>query len=127
MLGDFIMHIIKKEEIDRMNETLRPKLDESNLILIDDEDLSKLLKPFWFLQQCAQDIMANFPYSNEVILYSQYYWFVNFKNQYFSKVGYDGGMDQLAFLLIGKLSNELGGDVDWAFIEDIENQFNIEK
>jgi hypothetical protein len=72
------------------------------------------------LQQYAQAILTDFPFSYKEILYSQYYWFVHYKNQYFSKVGYDGGLDQQAFLLIEHLVNELEGEVDWELIEDIE-------
>lgn len=117
------MHLINREDIEKMMEILHPVLDEITRIHIDDEGLSKLLKQYWFLQQFAQDIVEKFTFSCNVVLYSQYYWFVNFKNQYFSKVGYDGGMDQQGFLLIEKISNELDGDVDWALIEEIEKQF----
>jgi hypothetical protein len=117
------MQLINREDIENMMEVLHSNLEESTLIHIDDEGLSKRLKYHCFLQQCAQEITAKFPFSYEVVLYSQYYWFVNFKNQYFSQFGYDGGMDQQAFLLIEKISNELKGNVDWTLIEDIEKGF----
>ena len=79
------MKLITKEDIEKMMGSLNPILDESTLVHIDDEGLSKLLKEYWFLRQCAQEIIANFPVSYEVVLYSQYYWFVTFKNQYFSR------------------------------------------
>ncbi|MFJ5759231.1 hypothetical protein ACIQAA_08800 [Neobacillus sp. NPDC093182] len=116
------MDLINGEDIEKMMEILNPVLDETTLIHIDDEGLSKLLRQYWFLQQCAQDIVEKFPFSYEVVLYSQYYWFVNFKNQYFLQFGYDGDMDQQKFLLIEKISNELDEDVDWDLIEDIEEQ-----
>ena len=117
------MHIINKEEIDRMIETIHPKLDESNLFHIDDEDLSSVLRYYLFLQQFPQDIITHFPVTHEEILYSQYYWFVHFKNQYFLKVGYDGGIDQQAHRLLENLCNGLDGEVDWEFIEEIEKSF----
>lgn len=61
------MHIINRNDIENMMDILHPILDESTLIHIDDEGLSKLLKHYWFLQQCAQDITANFPFSYEVV------------------------------------------------------------
>jgi hypothetical protein len=50
------------------------------------------------------------------MLYSQYYWFVHFKNQYFSKVGLDGGLDQEAIHFVENFVNELKGRY---FIGDI--------
>lgn len=107
------------EDIENMFETLRPNLNESNIIKIEDDSLSQLLKYYLFLQQYAEEIIAHFPFTYEEILYSQYYWFVYFKNQYLALVGYDGGMDQQAFLLLENLFNELNGEVDWEVIEAI--------
>jgi hypothetical protein len=102
------MHIITIEEIRKMIEAIHPKFEVSNLIEIDDEDL----KHYLFLHQYAQAILANSPFSYKEILYSQYYWFVYFKNQYFSMEGYDGGLDQQALLLIENVVNKLEGEVD---------------
>lgn len=115
------MHIITIEEIENMLERLHPKLDVSTLIQMEDEDLSKVLKHFWFLQQCEQDIQTHFSFTYEEILYSQYYWFVHFKRQYFIKIGYDGGMEDQSGLLIEKICNELGDAVDWELLEDIDS------
>jgi hypothetical protein len=115
------MNIITIEEMENMLERLHPNLDVSTLIQIEDEDLSKVLKHYWFLQQCERDIQANFSFTYEEILYSQYYWFVQFKQHYFLKIGYDGGLDDQLGLLIEKICNELGEAVDWQFIEDIDN------
>ncbi|HWO97419.1 MAG TPA: hypothetical protein VNM45_14020 [Bacillus sp. (in: firmicutes)] len=120
------MNIINEQEIEKMFEALHPRLDESNLLITGDESLSKIFKHYLFLQQCAQEIIANFSFTYEEILYSQYYWFVYFKNHYFSKVGYDAGIDQQAFILMENLSNELDGEIDWELIEDIENQLKID-
>jgi hypothetical protein len=117
------MHIITIEEIENMIERLQPQLDVSTLISIEDEGLSKGLMVYWFLQQCEQDIQAHFSFTYEEILYSQYYWFVHFKNQYFLKVRYDGGMDQQAQCLLENLYNELDGEVDWGLIEGMEKSF----
>ncbi|WP_335494769.1 hypothetical protein [Neobacillus niacini] len=91
------------------------------LFMVEDEGLSNVLKYFLFLQQCTEDIIDNSSFTFEDILYSQYYWFVMFKNQFFSSFGYDGGMNQQAFLLLEKICNEQEGNVDWDVIEDIEN------
>lgn len=40
------MNIITKEEIENLFETLHPKLDSSNIITVDDEELSKVLNFF---------------------------------------------------------------------------------
>lgn len=116
------MNIILEQNIESMFETLQPKLDESNIIRLEDEGLTKLLKCFLFLQQFAEKLVADFSYTYDQVLYSQYYWFVQFKNQYFSIVGYDGGMDQQAFQLIENLCNELDGNVDWELLEAIDTQ-----
>ncbi len=120
------MNIITREEIEKMFETLNSELDLSNIITVEDEELSKVLNYYLFLKQFEQEIAANFSFTYEVILYSQYYWFVYFKNYYFPKFGYDGGMDQQAFILIEILTNELEGEVDWELIEDIEKQLKTD-
>ena len=81
----------------------------------------KVLKHYWFLQQCEQDIQAHCSFTYEEILYSQYYWFVQFKHYYNSKSGYDGGMEDQSGLLIRKICNEFGEAVDWKLLEDIDN------
>jgi hypothetical protein len=120
------MKIISKEEMEYMFEALHPNLNESNIISTEDEELSKVLKYYLFLKQFEPAIIANSTFTYEEILYSQYYWFFTFKEQYSTKVGYDGGMDQQAFLLIKRLCDELEGEVDWGLIEEIENRFKIE-
>lgn len=116
------MHIITIVEIEDMSKRLQPQLDESTLIPIEDKHLSKLLKYYWFLQQCEQDIQTHFSFTYEEILYSQYYWFVQFKHHYALENGYDGGMEDQASLLIEKISNELGEAVDWNLLEEIGSQ-----
>jgi hypothetical protein len=120
------MKIISKEEMEYMFEALHPNLNESNIISTEDEELSKVLKYYLFLKQFERAIIANSTFTYEEILYSQYYWFFTFKKQYSTKVRYDGGMDQQAFLLIERLCDELEGEVDWGLIEEIENRFKIE-
>ncbi|MEH7246903.1 hypothetical protein V7114_09000 [Neobacillus niacini] len=77
------MKIISVDEIEILFKKLRPVLDKSNIIIIEDEGLSKILKYYLFLEQCTDEIIVNSSYTFEDILYSQYYWFVTFKNQYF--------------------------------------------
>lgn len=116
------MNIITRKEIESLFETLNPKLNLSNIITVDDVELSKALNYFLFLKQCPQDILTNSSFTYEIVLYSQYYWFIYFKNHYFLKYGYDAGMDQQAFLLIENLTNELGEEVDWELLEKVQNQ-----
>ncbi|GHH99913.1 hypothetical protein [Neobacillus kokaensis] len=113
------MHIINQQEIEKLIEIMRSKLDESNSIIIEDEGLSAILKYCLFLQQYALDIVTNSSFTYEDILYSEYYWFANFKNMYFSKAGYDAGIEQQEFLLMEKLSYELDGEIEWDFIEKL--------
>ncbi len=98
------MNIITREEVEKMFGTLNSELDLSNIISVEDEELSKVLNNYLILKQYEQEIVANSSFTYEEILYSQYYWFVYFKNYYFSKFGYDGGMDQQAFLLIENIT-----------------------
>ncbi|MFP7296774.1 hypothetical protein [Neobacillus niacini] len=114
------MNIIMKQEIEHLFETLKPVLEELNFIALEERELSQVFTYYLFLQQCGEDIMTNSSYTSEEILYSQYYWFVQFRNLYFSKIGYDSGIDQQAILLIEKISNELEGNVDWGLVEEFE-------
>lgn len=120
------MNMIKRKELENLFETLQPKLDLSNIITVEDEELSNVLQYFLFLKQSIQEIVANSSFTYIEVLYSQYYWFVYFKNQYFAKFGYDGGMDQQAFMLMENLTNELDGEVDWELLEEINNELKTD-
>ncbi|UGB30537.1 hypothetical protein [Metabacillus sp. B2-18] len=120
------MKIINRKELENLFETLHPKLDLSNIITVEDEELSQVLHYFLFLKQFIQDIVANSPFNYCEVLYSRYYWFVYFKNNYFVKFGYDGGMVQQAFMLIEDLTHELDGEVDWELLEKINNELKTD-
>lgn len=120
------MNIIKEQGIEKLYKTLKAKLDKTNIIVLEDEGLTKLLDNFLFLEQYAEEIIATSSSIYEEVLYSQYYWFIQFKNQYFAKEGYDGGMDQKAFHLIENICNELDGNVDWELLERISKTDNSE-
>lgn len=116
------MNIIYKEDLERLIDLLQPKLDLSNIISIEDKAVSKLLHDFLFLKQYAEEIPTKSPFTYEEVLYSQYYWFVYFIRRYVKKYGYDAGMEQQASMLLEHLSHELGENIDWEFIEKLENQ-----
>ena len=120
------MHMINEQEIEKMIATINPQLDESNSIQTGDTSLEKILKHYLFLQQCIEEITSQFSVTKEEVLYSQYYWLVHFKNQYFAKVGYDAGIEQQVFFLMEHLTSELDGDVDWSLLEEIENQLKTD-
>ncbi|WP_053365750.1 immunity 22 family protein [Bacillus sp. FJAT-27245] len=120
------MKVITNEQLELFYHTFLPKLDLSNIITIDDEDLTKVLHYFLILKEFGQEIAAGSSFTNEQILYSQYYWFVYFKNQYISKYGYDAGMDQQAFQLIEHIAYELHDDVNWDILEQITNDLKTD-
>ncbi|RDU38115.1 hypothetical protein DRW41_00655 [Neobacillus piezotolerans] len=115
------MKIITRDQLEQLFQIFQPKLDLTNIITIVDEDLEKVLHYFLILKEFGQEITAGSPFTTEQILYSQYYWYVYFKNQYFSKYGYDAGMDQQAFKLIEHIAYELNDEVNWDFLEQITN------
>ncbi|OCA85789.1 hypothetical protein A8F94_13025 [Bacillus sp. FJAT-27225] len=119
------MNIIPKEELEKLYTALNPKLDLTAIISVDDEEISRLLNYTLFLEQCVEEIVNSSSFTHETILYSQYYWFVYFKNNYFLKYGYDAGMDDQVILLIENLTYELGDQVDWELIEKIHNELKI--
>jgi hypothetical protein len=120
------MNIIAREEIEILFETLQPTLNLSTIITIEDEGLSKRLHYFLFLKQYLPEIVAHSGFTREKVLYSQYYWFVDFKDHYFLTVGYDAGMEQQAEILLEDLMYELGEEVDWKLVENINNQVKKE-
>ncbi|WP_316572906.1 hypothetical protein [Neobacillus sp. YIM B06451] len=115
------MMIITKDQLELLYQTFHHKLDLTNIITIDDEELEKVLHYFLILNEFSHEITAGSSFTTEQILYSQYYWFVYFKNRYFSMYGYDGGMDQQAFHLIEHIAYELNDEVNWDFLEQITN------
>ncbi|WP_059173177.1 hypothetical protein [Bacillus sp. FJAT-27445] len=119
------MNIITKDQLELLFQTFHSRLDLSNIITFDDEDLTKVLHYFLILKEFSKEIAAGSPFTIEQVLYSQYYWFVYFKNQYFSKYGYDAGMDQQAFQLIEQLTYELD-EVNWDFLEQITNDLKTD-
>ncbi|WP_043932636.1 hypothetical protein [Bacillus sp. EB01] len=120
------MNIITKEQLENLFNTVNPKLDLSAIITVDDKEIEKVLHYFLFLQEYKDEIVAGSSFTNEQVLYSQYYWFVYFKNHYFANYGYDGGMDQKAFQLIEELTYKLDGELDWNLLERITNELNID-
>ncbi|WP_409274861.1 hypothetical protein V1499_06825 [Neobacillus sp. SCS-31] len=74
------MKIITKYQLERLYQTFHPKLDLSNIITIDDEELEKVLHYFLILKEFSREIAAGYSFTTEQILYSQYYWFIYFKN-----------------------------------------------
>jgi hypothetical protein len=120
------MKIIPKEEIANLFETIQPTLDASTIITIENEELSRLLHYFLFLKQFLSDIVDHSGYTHVDVLYSQYYWFVHFKHHHFLTFGYDAGMDQQADLLLEDLTYELGEDIDWDLLENINNQLKTD-
>ncbi|ALC91612.1 hypothetical protein AM500_18840 [Bacillus sp. FJAT-18017] len=87
------MNIITKEQLENLFLTMKPELDLSTIITVDNKELERFLHYFLFLKEYNNEIVASSSFTQEQVLYSKYNWYVYFKNHYFVKYGYDGGMD----------------------------------
>ena len=87
-----------------------------------DKGLSILMSFIHFLDINKQEIISKEgTITLEDIIYSQYYWFNQYKREYYKKYGRDEGMEQQAFRLLENMNIELSNNLDWAVIEQIEN------
>jgi len=91
---------------------------------IQDIELGMSLSLVNFLDLRKQEILNEEKTLNiEDVLYSQYYWFCQFKKEYFKKYGKDEGLEQQAFKIIDNMNTDLQNGVNWSIIEQIECDF----
>lgn len=107
--------------------TIKSFIDKMNFIdqksnNIQDVELRILLSLVNFLDLKKQEITGEDETLNlDDILYSHYYWFCQFKNEYYKKYGKDEGLEQQAFKIIENMNIDLPDGVNWSIIEQIEN------
>ena len=101
-----------------MDKTRYVKTESEN---IQDAQLFNLLSIVNFLDSKRNDLV-NDNLSLKDVMYSQYCWFIKFKNEYFKKYGTDAGIEQQLFKLSEKMDMEISNGLDWAIIEKIENE-----
>ncbi|WP_336883615.1 hypothetical protein [Priestia koreensis] len=117
------MVIITDKEINAMIDNIRVDINTLKYeFILDDLDLKKKYENYAFLSYHQNDIISKFQFSLEQVLYSQYYWFIDFKNSYISNNGYDAGLEQQGFQMLEHISNLLNGNINWVFMESVESQ-----
>ncbi|WNS43703.1 hypothetical protein [Paenibacillus sp. MMS20-IR301] len=109
------MKILKENEMKQLISD--EKLSEFYNENIDDNRLNELFSRYSFLKTNVNLI----PLDKQSIYYSIYFWFVQFKKQYFTLIGQDEGMEQEGFKLLEEIDANLKEGIDWAIIKELED------
>lgn len=87
---------------------------------INDESLKTAVLYYYFLNNNIADLILK--KDKNCVMYSIYYWYSRCKERYYEIYGFDAGVDQEGFKLLGKLENELDEGIDWSIIQEIEEE-----
>ncbi|MCL1895759.1 MAG: hypothetical protein FWG03_04345 [Clostridiales bacterium] len=116
------MPLLSAEDIETIIGTINvtDESDESNTL--EDGCLKACLNYARFLDlEKTRIIEINSALSVDDLLYSGYYWFVQYKNRFFELYGHDEGLEQQAYKMIERISADLGSRFNWTIIEQIDN------
>lgn len=109
------MRILKEEQIKQFisnEEVSRPYSKNKN-----HNELNKLFSLYVSLRKNLNVI----PVDEETLYYSVYFWFIQFKKQYYISIGKDEGLEQEGFKLLEEIDHELEEGIDWNVVTAIEN------
>jgi hypothetical protein len=85
--------------------------------LLDDEQCGRFLRFYLLFTHWPSMVVPEGAELNPTdVFYNRYRWFLSLTRLYHAKHGYDAGLEQQAF----KLLEEVGAEVDWSAIEEIE-------
>jgi len=114
-----MMQILDATIIDKIIRDLNfSDLENEN---ISDKELQTYLKYihlFKFIETTSNEI--NIEFTMEDLLYSQYYWFIKYKNRYFELYERDEGLEQEAFKMLEDIDLQMQTGIDWSIIESID-------
>lgn len=116
------MNIIKENIEELFTETQYIKRKE-----YDDKIINELFNRWIFFEEYEKDIQRITNELVDVILYSKYYWSSRFIARYEDLYGLDVSIEQQRYKIIEEIERRISGDIDWEFIESLENEKNITK
>ena len=111
------MNIIKENIEELFTETQYIKRKE-----YDDKIINELFNRWIFFEEYEKDIQRITNELVDVILYSKYYWSSRFIERYEDLYGLDVSIEQQRYKIIEELERRISGDIDWEFIESLENE-----
>jgi hypothetical protein len=113
------MEIINSDQLDSIIKTYN--IEDAEADNIEDQLLSRFLRYVNVLSTHESEILNAIEYLHkEDIFYNQYYWFCQYKKRYFTLYGRDEGLEQNGFKMLEEYNLRLNGEIDWKFIEQIE-------
>ena len=87
-----------------------------------DPELRTFLTYVHVINKLEEEALQNDDSKDAVALfYSRYYWFDRFKKRYITLYGDNAGLEQQAFKMLEHFSEYYPGELDWGFIERIDN------
>ena len=104
------------DEIESLKNRFRYEAEDT----YPEKDLNMALNNWIFLDKFETELCEDMYFSLDVILYSKYYWFTQFKNKNDELYGVDAGLNQHQFKIIEYMTSCLDY-VDWDFIKNIED------
>ncbi len=108
-----------------LKENIEDLMIKANFMLKEnykETKLNKLLTYWMFFEENEQIIQEITNEPLEVILYSKFYWCVQFKKLYEKLYNRDVGIEQQQFQIIEELDTRLCGNVDWNLLQKIEKE-----
>jgi len=117
------MLLIEEQSLKKILESKKDELRNNDEIINVEEDL-KLHLYYYMIFRDYSDCVINIieGITKNDLLYNKYYRFVNFKMKYFKINGCDVGIEQQEIRLLDELVQNLEGDIDWKFIEELQNK-----
>ena len=86
-----------------------------------DGQLNLLLNCWIFFEEKEKEIQKLSGESSDIILYSKYYWCMQYKNRFNELYGKDVGIDQQQYKIIEEMTQRIE-DVNWNFIQMMEEE-----
>lgn len=86
-----------------------------------DGRLNSLLNCWIFFEEKEKEIQKLSGESLDIILYSKYYWCMQYKNRFNELYGKDVGIDQQQYKIIEEMTQRIE-DVNWNFIQMMKEE-----
>lgn len=115
------MQLLTESDIKEIIKLIDKPIDKKYFINIEDDDIRTLLDNYLYLTYYQDNVAEQLQIvSKEILFYSRYYWFNKFMKKYFSKYGYDAGIEQQAFEILEQINGCEDIVIDLTVIERIE-------
>jgi len=115
------MNLINPDDVDNLIKALDycKEIPEIPAMQADEQSQNYFKYVHFFESEKANIIQLNPELSIDTLLYSEYYWFIKYKDN-IERYGDDEGLEQQAYKMLERINIALNGKIDWSIIEQIE-------